>query len=117
MSATIQVATVQAATPATAHATIQDKLVADAKDMPSLIAAASVADPELAKSLTGKALLASKSTYGAAVTLAVSWVVTHYGIGWTPDVCAMASGVLVLAVSAGLRAFTSGPITGIITKA
>lgn len=93
--------------------TIRDRLIADAQDVPSLILAANTEDPALAQALTGKALVASKSTYGATLALAVSWLATRYGLGWGADTCAMVSGVLVLGVSAALRTVTSSPITGL----
>lgn len=95
---------------------VRDRLIADAKDVPSLIAAANNIDPALAQALTGKALLEAKSTYGATVALGVSWLATHYGLGWDADTCALVSGGAVLAVSAALRAVTAGPITGLFHK-
>lgn len=62
----------------------------------------------------GKALVAARSTYGATVTLAVTWLTTHYGLGWDADTCAEISGGLIFLVSALLRADTHTPITGII---
>ena len=91
--------------------TTRDAIIADAKSLPDLIATAQTLDPALAQALTGKAIVASKSTYGPTATLAVSWLVTHYALGWSPDQCALVSGGLILIVSAGLRAVTSGPIT------
>ena len=95
--------------------TARDKLIARAHDVPSLIAAATVADPALARALTGKALVASKSVYGPAVTAMVSLVVTRYGLGWDEPTCAMVSGMFILAASAAIRTFTKSPITGLIT--
>lgn len=62
----------------------------------------------------GKALVTARSTYGATVTLAVTWLTTRYGLGWDANTCAEISGGLIFLVSALLRADTDTPITGII---
>lgn len=91
----------------------RDRIIADAKDLPSLIAAAQQSDPALAQALTGKALVASKTLWGNIVGLLVSWAVTRYGLGWSPDTSALVTGLIVIATTAALRAISSGPITGL----
>lgn len=95
-------------------ADVRDTLVADAKSMPDLIAKAKAADPALAQQLEGKALLASKTVWGTAASMVLSWAVTKYGLGWDADMCALVSGLIVMATTAALRAITKGPITTVI---
>lgn len=77
---------------------------------------AKASDPTLVAALTSKALVASKSVYGAAIASGLAWLGTRYGLALTPDVSAAISGGVVLLVSALLRYVTAGPITGIIKK-
>lgn len=93
-----------------------DKIVADAKSLPDLIAKAQQADPELAQQLTGKALLASKTVWGVPLTMIVSAVVTRYGLGWDASTCGIVSGALVMVATVALRWVTSSPISGIFKK-
>ncbi len=97
--------------------TKRDQLIGMAKDVPDLIAKARTFDPDLAASLTGKALLASKTVWGTLAAMVVSWAVTRWGLGWDADTCAEVSGVLVMGATAGLRAITKAPVTGIVTPA
>ena len=94
----------------------RDKIIADAQSLPDLIASAEAYDPILAKTLTGKALVASKSVWGPVVGAGVTWIVTKYGIGWDANLCAEVSGAIVLIVSAVIRSVTAGPIVGIFSK-
>jgi len=94
----------------------RDELVKGAQNLPELISLANQYDPELAQALQGKALIASKSVWGTAGTLVVSWIVTKYGLGWSPDTSAEVTGLLVLVVTGLLRIVTSGTITGIFKK-
>ena len=96
--------------------TIRDQLIANAKDVPSLIAAAQTADPALADALTPKALIASKTVWGSAVGLVVGWVVTKYALGWDPNTCAVVTGLLTLGLTAAGRALASSPISGFFKK-
>lgn len=98
-------------------ATRGDQAVAVARDIPTLIKQASVVDPDLAAKWTGKALVASKTVWGTLATMMVSWAVTRWGLGWDPQTCAEASGVLVMAATLGLRSASELPITGLFTKA
>lgn len=91
-------------------------IVRRAQSIPDLIAAAREFDPTLAKALTDKALIASKSTWGPAIGAGVAWVVSKYGLGWDADTSAAVSGGIVLIVSAVIRSVTSGPISGVFSK-
>lgn len=90
-----------------------DRIVADAKSLPELVAKAQVLDPDLAKALTAKALVASKSTWGPLVGAAVVQLVTRWGLGWDEGTCDLVTGGIILVVSAGLRWVTSSPIGGV----
>lgn len=95
--------------------TKRDQVIGMAKDLPDLIVKAQTFDPALAASLTGKALIASKTVWGTLAAMLVSWAVTRWGLGWDADTCAEVSGVLVMAATAGLRAITKAPVTGVVT--
>lgn len=90
-----------------------DEIVGQAKSLPHLIELAKAADPALAEQLTGKALIASKSVWGPAASMVVSWAVAKWGLGWDSDTCSAVAGGVALFASAAARALTSGPITGI----
>jgi hypothetical protein len=93
---------------------IRDQVIKDAQSLPDLIARAQALDPDLATQLTGKALVASKSIWGNAVALIVSWVVTRYGLGWDENICAVVTGLIVMGATVGLRMITNAPISGVI---
>jgi len=95
----------------------RNDLIADAKSLPDLIRKAQAVDPDLASMFTGKALLASKSVWGNAIALVVSWVVTRYGLGWDANTSAMVTGAIVMVATLIFRALTGQPITGIFTAA
>jgi hypothetical protein len=93
---------------------IRDRIIEQAKSLPDLISKAETFDPRLAKILTGKALVASKSVWGTPVTAGISWAASYYGLGWDAEACALVSGAMVVAASAALRYVTVGPVTGIL---
>jgi hypothetical protein len=95
---------------------LRDQVIKDAQSMPDLIAKAKVLDPDLATQLTSKALIASKTVWGNAAVLVVSWLVTRYGIGWSADTCALIAGLLVMAATAVFRSITTQPIGGVLTS-
>lgn len=101
--------------PPTPESDTRNAIIAQARDLPELIEKAKAVDPKLAESLTSKGLLASKSTWGPVASLAVSWVVTKYALGWDSNTCELVSGAIVLAVSAVLRALTRSPIGGLFS--
>lgn len=94
----------------------RNQIIKEAQSLPDLIRRAETADPELAKSLTSKALIYSKSVWGNAIALIVSWMVTKYGLGWDGDTCALVTGLIVMGVTVGLRMVTSQPIDGVLPK-
>lgn len=96
--------------------TVTDQVIADAKDLPSLVDGLKAVDPALAEQFTGKALLASKSPWGTLLAGAVTWLAGRYGLGWPPEVCALLGGAGVLAGAFVMRAVTKSPISGLFTK-
>lgn len=94
----------------------RDQIIKEAQSLPDLISRAELADPDLAKQLTSKALIASKTVWGNAIALIVSWCVTKYGIGWSADTCALVTGLIVMGVTGAMRMVTSQPISGIVSK-
>lgn len=93
---------------------MRDRVIEQARSMPDLISKAQTFDPGLAKMLKGKALIASKTVWGTAATMAISWGASRYGLGWDAETCALISFVLTSAATGLLRTITSGPVTGII---
>jgi hypothetical protein len=92
----------------------RDQLIKDAQSLPDLVARAQALDPDLAKALTSKALIYSKTIWGNAVALIVSWAVTKYALGWDADTCALVTGLIVMGVTGVLRYLTSQPISGVL---
>lgn len=95
---------------------IRDQIVADAKNVPDLIAKAQTADPWLAQQLTGKSLFSSKSPPAIIVAALITWASTKYGFGWdqsTVDLLTMVVGVIA---AYGMRFVTSAPITTLFSK-
>ena len=96
--------------------TVRDQVIADAKSLPDLIARAQKDAPDLAAQLTAKPLAASKTMYGTAASLLVSWAITKWGLGWDANTAALASGIIVMIATGLLRAITASPIAGIFRK-
>lgn len=79
-------------------ATTRNQVIADAKNLPTLLANAKVADPTLFSALTGSN---DKAVWLAPATSAVAWVAGHYALGWDSDACslvALVGGSIVLAI-------------------
>lgn len=96
---------------------LTDEAVAGAKSLPELIDRAQMADPALAKALTGKALIASKTPAGVLLGTGFAYLATKYGLGWDQGLCELVAGGALLAASYVMRYVTAGRITGILTKA
>jgi hypothetical protein len=77
---------------------IRDQVIAGAKSAPDLIHRAEASDPALAKVLLAKGATSLKTPLGGALTLVVTWAVTHYGLGWDQDTVNMVSGMAALCV-------------------
>src|SRR5581483_899173 len=86
--------------------------VADAKSLPELVTKLNTVDPALAQSIEGKALVASRTPWGVVIGFGVAWAASKYGLGWDADLCALVSGVAVLAAGYVMRLVTAGPIRG-----
>jgi hypothetical protein len=99
----------------TPTAPVVDQIVKDAQSLSGLVNTLSAVDPALAQQFTGKALVASKSVYGPFVASGITFLAGKYGLGWSPDQCALLAGGVVLLASAAFRAVTSSPITGWFT--
>ena len=80
--------------PPTPESDTRNADIAQARDLPALIEKAEAVDPKLAESLTSKGLPASKSTWGPVASLAISWVVTKYALGWDSNTCELVSGAM-----------------------
>jgi hypothetical protein len=87
--------------------------VAAARDMPDLIHRLERADPAAAEQFTGKALVASRTVYGGLATIAITWLVGRFDLGWGADVVSLVAGACVIV---GLRICTSAPIASLLTR-
>lgn len=103
-------------TPPSFYRTLRDRLIAEARDVPSLIALASADDPVLAQALIGKALVASKSVWGPLVGAVISWTVTRYGLAWDESTSAEVTGGIILMVSTAIRLVTVAPIVSVLPQ-
>jgi hypothetical protein len=91
-------------------------VVADARDLPSLVATLQQADPVLAQQITGKALFASRSFWGNFLVPGVAYAAGRYGLGWDHDTCAIVAGGILVVTSAVLRYMTTSPITSWVRR-
>jgi hypothetical protein len=96
-------------------AALQNRIVADARSMPDLIAAAKAADPALAEQLTGKALLYSRTVWGTPIVMLITWGASRYGLGWDVETCSAVAGAITWCAVVALRYVTRAPIAGIVT--
>ncbi len=105
--------TILAATPAVNFA------IAEAKSLPSLIANLQAIDPELAKQLETKPLIASRTPWGVALASLIGMAAAHYGIGLDTGTDALLSGgVVLLTTLAGsylMRQVTKQPVAGVVS--
>ena len=86
----------------TAPLTPRDRLLADAKSVPSLLAQAQAFDRPLYGFLTGSQ--AKNVWYGPAVSV-VAWGAAHFGLGWDADTCSAIAGVLLVGITAAVHRF------------
>jgi len=64
----------------------------------------------------GKALIASKSPWGALLGGGIGWAVAYYGLQLDPVACNTLAGGAVLLGGYAMRYITSEPIVGIFKK-
>lgn len=76
---------------------VRDQVIADAKSLPDLLSRAQEADPPLFKLLTASN---AHNVWYAPLVSVVSWLSTHYALGWTPDTSSAVAG-LILFVGVG----------------
>lgn len=93
--------------------TAVDRVIADAKSLPDLIDKIKAVDPSLAESISGKALIQSKTPWGTLAAAIIGWAVARYGLGWDQNVVDLTAGLFVLAGSYVMRYVTKARITGI----
>lgn len=91
-----------------------DSAVAHARSLPELISYFQSVAPDLATSLNGKALIASKTPWGVLVGAGATWAVAHYGLGWDQETTTLVSGVAIVVASYIMRYISSARITGIV---
>jgi hypothetical protein len=87
--------------------------IATARDLPDLVHKLERVDPAAAEQLAGKALVASRTVYGGVATIAVTWLVGRYNLGWGADVVSLVAGGAVIV---GLRIYTSAPIASLLGR-
>lgn len=93
-----------------------NEVIKAAQDLPSLVTTMKVVDPALADALVPKALLLSKSPWGALLGGVIGWAVTKYGLGWDQNTIDLVTGVGVLAGGYLIRIFTSAPINSVLPQ-
>lgn len=91
-----------------------DNAVAGAQNLPQLVGALQTVAPQLADSLVGKSLVASKSPWGTLAAGIVSYAASKYGFGWPPELSAAIGGAGVLLGGFVMRAMTRQPITSVL---
>lgn len=93
--------------------------ISEAKSLPALLANLQAIDPDLAKQLETKPLIASRTPWGVALASLIGMAAAHYGIGLDTDTDALLSGTVVvlftLAGSYGMRLLTKQPVAGIVS--
>ena len=73
---------------------LRDKIIADAKDVPSLLASTKDNDPAFYAALTGAHI---KNVWIPPIASAVGWAAARYGLGWDAGTCtAVAGGIVVI---------------------
>ena len=90
--------------------------IADAKDLPGLIAGVSAINPALATQLESKPLLASRTPWGTVAAGVVAWLSSRYGLGFDETTCSLIAGGGVLLGSYAMRYVTKQPVAGIVTS-
>lgn len=94
-----------------------DRAVAVSQDMKGLMENLRLANPALAESMTAKPLMASKTPWGTLAAGGIAWLSSRYGLGLDAEMCALLSGIAVLAGSYAMRYITTSPIAGVIKGA
>ena len=89
------------------------------RSLPTLITNLQAIDPELAKQLETKPLIASRTPWGVALASLIGMAAAHYGIGLDSDTNALLSGGLVLLFTVAgsylMRRVTKQPVAGVVT--
>lgn len=89
--------------------------VAAASSFPGFVANLERASPDLAKEFESKPLIYSKTVWGVVLTYAIGLLSTRLGLGLDEHTSELVTGVVLLAVTAALRAVTRRPIAGIVS--
>jgi hypothetical protein len=101
--------------PATAPAgDARDRLVASAKSMAELMAAAKAADPALAAQLTPKILVLTRSPPGVLLVGVLTWAGAKYGLQLDPALVDALAAAGVLIGGYAFRYLTAGPVGSIV---
>lgn len=88
--------------------------VATANDLPALVAKLNAVDPTLATQITGKAAIYSKTPWGVAACMVLSWLVSHYGFALDADTIALIVGLAGFGGSMIMRWFANAPLTSVL---
>ena len=81
-----------------------------ARRLPVILAELEQVSPDLARQLTAKPLLASKTPWGTLLAGVVAWASAKYGLGLDADATNLVAGLGVLAGSYAMRSITKRPI-------
>ena len=91
-----------------------NQVVADARSLPELVRGFERTSPDLAKSIEGKSLIASRTPWGVLLAGAIGWAAARYGLGWDSNTVDLVAGLAVLAGGYAMRYVTTGPIRGLL---
>ncbi len=97
------------------RAAIINGAIAAASSFPGFVANLERTNPDLAKEFESKPLLYSKSVWGVMLTYAIGLLSTRLGLGLDEHTAELVTGLVLLVVTAALRAVTRRPIAGIVT--
>lgn len=100
-------------TPTIPTTPLRDQLVAQAHSLPALVSAAQIEDPALARQLTPKLLLLSRSPPGVLLAFVLSWALGRYGLRLDATAVDLLVGFTVLLSSYVFRYITASPIQGV----
>lgn len=93
---------------------VVDQAVSAANGLPDLVSKLGAVDPALATQLTGKAAIYSKTPWGVAAVMILSWLVSHYGLSLGSDSITLIVGLAGFAGSMIMRWFANAPLTSVL---
>jgi hypothetical protein len=103
--------------PVSSQAGQVDIAVAAARNLPALLTSLATIAPSLPAFLAGKSLVAARTPYVTVLVTILTYASTRYGLGWDDTTVNTITGIVLFAVSLGMRCITSTPVTGFFSRA